>query len=422
MEISYNLRYQKQNFLSKTILDKEGEIIIYGKGFRLKGKGATDRGELINFSEIKEFYHRNEKVFFITFNKEKYILSEAGTQFNQLVTDLFKSRNEFLIDALFMRGGRLKAEFDGNFQRTSKFGNPINKGRGKLRLYEKNLVVLPPDQDAFCVQFNFVNFYEFDELDYLLKIVLDDGLTIFISQLGNDYDLFQEKMEELLGGMYESLVNDILKEIFMQFHAATLLKLAYKMKGGKVVSKKEIAKIDKDLEAAVEDFIFGEDEDLKKKMKIFDDLVDDNSIFYGIAKDEAVQGGFIRWLMYSIPSHNLVAFCILPRWKEGVAQVGTKNRHDTYFYKIIMEKGSPMDKVEDKILEIQQALVTLRFAKDPCYKDKRELKHSPYQYAIRKMPYLRILRKSYSGKADSFEVKDWQKQVQDILKRSEINK
>ena len=58
MEVSYNLRYQKSNFSNRTILDKEGEIIIYAKGFRLKGKGATDTGELLNFSEIKEFSTR----------------------------------------------------------------------------------------------------------------------------------------------------------------------------------------------------------------------------------------------------------------------------------------------------------------------------------------------------------------------------
>ena len=125
MEVSYNLRYQKQSFSSPKTIDKEGEIIIYTKGFRLKGKGASDKGELINFSEMKEFYYRNEKVFFITFNKEKYILSDCGTQFNQLIVDLYKSRNEFLMDALFMKGGKLKAEFEGNFNRTSKFGSRI---------------------------------------------------------------------------------------------------------------------------------------------------------------------------------------------------------------------------------------------------------------------------------------------------------
>ena len=435
MEISYNLRYQKSNFSNRVIIDKEGEIIIYGKGFRLKGKGAADKGELINFSEIKEFYYRNDKIFFITFTKEKYTISESGTQFDQMLIDVFKARNEFLMDALFMKGGKLKAEFEGSFQRVSKFAKLINKSPAKFRLYEGSLVIVPPKQDAFSIHFDFVNFYEFDELDYQLKIVMDDGTTISISQLGNDYEFFQEKMEGLLGGMYGELVNDVLKVAFMEFHATTLLKLAYKMKGGKAASLKEIQKMDKELAVAVETFIF-QDENLKKKMKMLRDLCDENQVFYGIAKDDAVKNSFIRWVMYAVPEKNVVGFCILPRWQEGGRSVvsaegasGGKapvnlarpaERYDTFFYKIIMENGNPALKLEDKLMEINQALVNLHFAKDPCYKDKRDLRHSPYQYAIRKLPYLRILRKSFVGQANAVEVDQWQKQVEQVFKNAEI--
>jgi len=72
------------------------------------------------------------------------------------------------------------------------------------------------------------------------------------------------------------------------------------------------------------------------------------------------------------------------------------------------------------MMEVDQALITLDFAKDPCYKDKRELKHSPYQYAIRKLPFLRILRKSFIGKVGAVEVKDWQAQVKEMFTKSEI--
>lgn len=406
MEVSYNLRYQKSNFTNKSILDKEGEIIIYSKGFRLKGKGATDKGELINFSEIKEFYFRGDKVFFITFNKEKYVLSQAGTLFEQLLTDLYKSRNEFLMDALFMRTGKLHAEYDGHFQRVSKFGKEINKGTAKLRLYDKGLVILPQTQDAFVIRYNFVNFYEFDEVEYNLKIVTDDGAMIFLSHLGNDFEFFQEKMEELLGGMYETVVNDVLKPIFMEFHAGTLLKLAYKMKGGKAVSLKDIKKMDKEMAEAVENFMF-EDEVFKEKVSMLKDSVDDYNLHFGIAKDELVKGEVIKWVLFVIPEKNIVAFSILPRVKN--------EQHECFFYKIIMEKGSPAEKAESKIMEINQALVNLHFAKDPCYKDKRELKHSPYQYAIRKMPYLRILRKSFAGKIDAEDPKKWSVEIEKLL-------
>jgi len=419
MEVSYNVRYQKSSFSNKVLLDKEGEIIIYSKGFRLKGKGAGDKGELINFSEIKEFYHKEDKIFFITFTKEKYVLLGSGTFYNQMLTDLYKARNEFLIDALFMRKGKLKAEFEGDFQRLSKFGRPINKGDATLKLYGKSIVICPRDQDCFSIQFDFVNFHEFDDMEYQLKVVMDDGVTILISKLGDDYDIFMEKFNELMGGMYENLVNNFLKEAFPYFHASVLLKLAYKMKGGKAVSQNDILKIDKDLAQSINEFVC-QDPRFRAKSDMLRELTDEYGIYCGIAPDETVEGGYVKWAMFAVPEKNVVAFSILPRWDQDSEEGDDASPHDTYFFKIIMEKGHPADKVEDKIREINQSLVTLEFAKDPCYKDKRELKHSPYQYAIRKMPFLRILRKSYVGKASSSDQKDWQKQVSVVFEKAAL--
>lgn len=420
MEVSYNLRYQKSSFSNKVLLDKEGEVVVYAKGFRLKGKGATDKGELINFSEIKEFYYRDEKIFFITFSKEKYVLLDSGTLFDQLLIDLYRARNEFLLDALFMKGGKLKAEFEGEFLRVSKFGKEINKGRCKLKLFEKSLVVVPDAQDAFAIHYDFVNFHEFDDMEYTLKVVMDDGLNIFFSKLGNDFEFFHERMNEMLGGMYETLVNDVLKQVFPEYHAGTLLKLAAKMKGGKAVSLKDIQKMDKELATTVDQFIF-EDEELVEKCKVLRDMVDEYGLYFGIAQDRAVKESFIKWVMFAIPEQNVVCFSILPRWKQGGEEAADDQKQfDMFFFKIIMEKGSPSEKVEDKVREIDQALVVLDFVKDPCYMDKRELRHSPYQYAIRKLPFLRILRKSYIGKASSADTKVWNNEVQEIFKSAKL--
>lgn len=420
MEVSYNLRYQKSSFSNKVLLDKEGEVIIYAKGFRLKGKGAADKGELINFSDVKEFYHRNEKIFFITFSKEKYVLMDSSTLFDQLLIDLFRARNEFLMDALFMKRGKLRAEFEGNFLRVSKFGKEINKGHCKFKLFEKSLVIVPDTQDAFAIHYDFVNFHEFDDMEYSLKVVMDDGLNIFFSKLGNDFEFFQEKMNEMLGGMYEMLVNDVLKEVFPEYHAGTLLKLVSKMKGGKAVSLKDIQKMDSELAVTVDKFLF-EDEDFVEKTKILRDLVDDYGIYYGIAQDRAVKGSFIKWIMFAIPEKNVVCFSILPRWKQGGEEnPDEQKKYDMFFFRIIMEKGIPSEKVEDKVMEIDQALVVLDFVKDPCYMDKRELRHSPYQYAIRKLPFLRILRKSYAGKASSADTKEWNNEIKEIFKSAAL--
>lgn len=419
MQVTYNLKYQKANFSNRVLLEKEGEIIVYDKGFRLKGKGAGDKGELINFYDVKEFYYKDDKLFFITFAKEKYTLGNAGTLFDEFLATIYKVRNDFLVDALFMRQGSLKGEYDGYFDRFSKFNKPINKGKCRIKIYERSIVILPVDQDAFGINFNFINFYEFVEDEYLFKVTMDDGTNIFVSQLGNDYEFFQEKVTDLLGGMYERLVNEDLKEIFCEFDSGTLLKLAYRMRGGKSVSLKDITKIDKTLAEKVREFFF-DDEVFAKKCEFLDDMTDEYSKFYGIARDPVAKNGFLRWIMYAIPSKNAVGFSILPKWISGEKVVSVKPV-EMFFFKIIIEHGVASEKVEDKVLEIEQSLVNLHFAKEPCYKDKRELKNSPYKYAIRKLPFLRILRKSFVGIANAIDPKEWKKQVEVILEKGDIS-
>ncbi|MBT3865313.1 hypothetical protein HOF67_04775 [Candidatus Peregrinibacteria bacterium] len=422
MQVSFSLKYRKSNFSNRVLIEKEGEIIIYDKGFRLKGKGATDKGELINFYDIKEFYYKDDQLFFITFGREKYTLNNLGTLFDEFLATIYKVRNEFLLDALFMKQGSLKGEFEGYFDRFSKFNKPINKGKCRIRLYEQSMTIIPETQDVFSINFNFINFHEFDEDEYQLKVVMDDGVNIFVSQLGNDFEFFQEKIINLIGGMYGRIVNDDLKEVFCEFDSGTLLKLAYKMRGGKSVSLKDILKMDKDLAQNVLDLFF-EDEGLADKYSALDELTDEYSKFFGVLRDPVTKDGFIRWIMYTIPSNNVVAFTILPKGSsdEGSSDGAEPRPHDTYFFRIIMEKGVPSEKVEDKVLEIDQTLVTLRFAKDPCYKDKRELKNSPFKYAIRKLPFLRILRKSYVGRAHALDPKEWKKQAKEIMEKSKLN-
>jgi len=47
-----------------------------------------------------------------------------------------------------------------------------------VTLAEQGFVV-PEKLNTFPVHFYFVNFHEFDELDYKLKVVLDDGTTFY---------------------------------------------------------------------------------------------------------------------------------------------------------------------------------------------------------------------------------------------------
>lgn len=289
----------------------------------------------------------------------------------------------------------------------SKFGRQINKGTGaKVRLYEGSLVVLPAMQDAFSLDFNFIATQEFDDMEYKVKIVMDNGVTVFFTQLGDYFEVFEEKFEQNLAEMYQFVIEKVLREAFPHFNAATLLKLGYKMKGGKAVSVHEMKDADKELSSAVTDFVL-EDEDFRAKMLSLLMRADEYNSLYGVAADQVNKGKFVRYLMVAVPEKNAVVFSLAPRWEGEMVEA--------YFYRVIMEKGSVADKLEDKFSEVDNSLLSLNFVKDPCFKDKRELRHSPYLYAIRKMPFLRILRKSYVGKVNAKSAEDFAGEVERML-------
>ena len=110
----------------------------------------------------------------------------------------------------------------------------------------------------------------------------------------------------------------------------------------------------------------------------------------------------------------------LPEKNVVVAVITNGGYRGAYFFKIIMEKGEPQEKVHEKLLEVNQALLKLKFVTTPFYKDKRELRRSIYRFALRKLPYLRLLRRSYVGRLTPFNEVDWDKRITDIYGKAEL--
>lgn len=420
MQVSYNLKYRKANFYNRIILQKEGEIVLQEDGFRLKGKGASDQGEFIHFSDIKELYLRTTSIAFVTFSKEKYTLCDAGSLFDDFVSDFFRIRNNFLADALFMKQGDHVADFEGHFERYNRFSKLIAKGHTEISIYEESLVIIPQKLNAFPVHFHFINFHEFDELDYKLKITMDDGSQVIISQLGNVYDDFESTFNRVLSAMYERLVYD-LKDLLYSGNAEALLKIINLMKGGRAVQLKKAHKIDDEIYGKILGTGFL-NEAANGKFDFLKNVAGVNfeeNLHVGIARPDKNIEKFIPWVLWTDPDKNIVAFTFMPALMDDKADL-VSPKADIYFFKIIMERGDPYDKIKDKILEIEQTLLLLHFDTMPIYGESREIRRTKFKYAIRKLPFLRILRKSFIGKLCGDKKNTWEKDLTNILAAAKI--
>ncbi len=409
----YNLKYKKQNQLGKLLLEKEGEIIINKDNFQLKGKGAADIGETINFADMKDWRVRDEYVTFTTISRDKYTLSGFGNLYKDFLHDFVKARNNFLLKALFMTDGEYVAEFEGDYEIFSKYEKSLSKGHAKLVLYERSIVIMPYERDAFSISLNFLKRFDVDEEFYEINLILEQGFIIHFKNLGTAFEEFKMKVEEVQQNMYQDTV-DRLKDILLEFDSATLIKLGYEMKRGKAVNIKKIGKINPDLVESMKKIILHDDMS-EKHYKYFENIADPDHIYMGISPEppkHQPKGGqteFSTWFFTGIPDKNIV-----------VAVITNGGYRGAYFFRIIMEKGDPKEKVEEKLLEVNQALLKLKFVTTPFYKDKRELRRSVYRFALRKLPYLRLLRRSYVGRLTPFNEVEWDKRIEDIFAKAEL--
>lgn len=401
MAVSYSVKFRKMNFSGKLLVEKEGEIVFDRKYFRLKGKGANDHGEIVNFTDIKESKPEKDKFTFITFSKDRFELSRFGDSVENFLTDFYRIKNEFLAENLFMREGMLVGQFDCSVEVANQFGASLNKGLSLMQIYEESILFVPKLSDAFSVNLNFMRHHQFMEDEYLLQIETDSGTKINISKLGSHFEECQETLEGCLEKMYQRVLTQ-LNDVLPGFPLPVLLKLAYAIKSGKAVELASLKKLDASLPVKVLDLAFADNPDLLHKIQFVRNLDKDEKFYVGFAlsNPDGSRDTVVRaWFLCALPNLNTMVM--------GISNNPTDKR--VFFFRIVMEDGIANDKLEGKVLEINQCMVLFNYDLSPIIKDKNELKKTKYRVAVLRMAFLRLFRRSllgYSQAGDQEKFKD----------------
>ncbi len=401
MAVAYSVKFKKLNFSGKIILEKEGEIVFDRKYFRLKGKGANDHGEIVNFIDIKENRADKDKFIFTTFAKEQFELSRFGDSVENFLGDFYRIKNEFFAENLFMRVGMLMEQFDCSVEVINQFGKSINKGFSVMQVYEQSILFLPKFSDAFAVNLNFMRHHQFMDDEYLLQIEADSGTKINVYRLGSHFDTVRECLEGCLEKMYQRVLTQ-LNSVLPGFSLPVLLKLAYAIKDGKAVEIPALKKLDAALPARVMELAFAGNPDLEKKIQFVRSLDKEEKFFVGfsLVNDQEARDVKVRaWFLCALPTLNTIVM--------GLSNNPADRR--IFFFRIVMEQGLAIDRMEGKVLEINQCMVMFDYDLSPLLKNKDELRKTKYRVAILRMAFLRLFRKSligFSQAADQEKFKD----------------
>ena len=235
----------------------------------------------------------------------------------------------------------------------------------------------------------------------MLRLYLDTGQNVYISKLGTSFDDVQETMESIMGKMYEKVMAGF-NEFLPGLDAATLVKLIYLLKGGRFVTIKQLKKIHEELPEKVENFVFGENEGMKEKAEMLRKEGGDENFFYSLSVGKSRESGdlFLRtWFMQALPEKNLVV----------VGRTSGSNDTTMHFFRIIMQQGDPAEKLKAKILEVDQSMLIFRYDFSVVYKSRRDLRKSKFRTALKRMSFLRLLRKSYIGYSKAADMKQFKK-------------
>lgn len=412
MALTYSLRFKKLNFYNKVILEKEGEIVVDRQSFRLKGKGAQDQGEVIYFGDMKDLHVKEDFLSFSTYSKEKFVLADFSNLFDMFLKDFMRVRNEYLADTLFMKVGMLVHEYDGSVEVENTYGKLIPKGRARIQFYEGSIVIMPETRDCFPVYLRLMKNHEFDEDEFVLRLFLENGQNIYISQLGTSFEDVRETMESIMGKMYEKVMNG-LNEFLPGFDPATLLKLVYLLRGGCFVTLKALKKIHEELPEKIETFVFQENAAMHEKAQFLRKQGGDENFYLSLSVGKSRESGdlFLRtWFLQAIPEKNLMA----------VGRTSGSNDATVHFFRIIMQQGDPQEKLTSKIMEIDQTMIIFHYDFSIVYKDRRDLRKSKYRTALKKISFLRLLRKSYLGHSTTPDVKSLEADFEKFLQKAQL--
>lgn len=412
MALSYSVRFAKQGVSGRVVMEKEGEIVLAKTGVRLKGKGANDAGEMINFTDIKECSSENNQMLLTNFSKEKYILTRFGTGFQAFLEDFFHYKNDFMIENMLMKSGMLLSEQDCHCELFSPSGKHVVKGKSVIQIYEGSIVIIPKLHDVFTVSYDFLKRHEADRDRYLFTLELESGVKIQISKLGSSLDDVDESIQGALEKMFQIVLNRLLN-LIPGTAIPILLKIANQMRNGKALSLAALKKIDAALPNQFLDNLYKNNQLLTQKIQYLRSL-DSTEQFYvaaSVTDSQADHEGVVFWWACFLPTHNSIV----------IGLDGANSFQKQIFFKLSSEKINIEDLLPAKALEINQAVMACKQDFSIFTKPLAELKKHRLFVTITKNIHLRNFKKTVIGYSESNDLEKFKSDAQKYLNMAKIS-
>jgi len=441
--VNYELRDEKSNLKSdgeaKAMLDEEYLTLQVAFGEPI----------LLSYADIVGITEGDYKIDLFLTSKEKLNLSGLGYQYEDFLFQLFKLRNELLLKYLLMEEALLEAGFEAYFTWLDSNANINQTENCEIRLYETALVVLPQKGEPIRIPYCYIS--QVSKADYKLTVANEFGEKFEFSRLGEKFDPFSKALSDALNRMMLRTQESI-RELLPEAGSLTVRKLAAVMKDGRAAKRKDIESLFADFWRPLTQRI--KESGIDAEYEFLISVAEKAKVCVGAKR--GLMGnltGSYTWLLFPLRTpesnrlSNAVALeALTTQIDKQENEPHTKTEHfeaeekteqtidgdqtpatkgATYFFRIMDRKEYSQAKDEDLEREldrftknIERAMIDVNFRREPIFLSENQLaspKYVQYQFAIAKMPSLKILRSLFIGRVIHLSTEQWKTDVTSLL-------
>jgi hypothetical protein len=357
-------------------------------------------------------------------------LSYLGNLYDDFLHNLSEKRNLVMRKYLSMNGGEPVDTFSGEIEYIYKIVNldktsiqKVIKGKSQILFFDDSFVIENESGDFVSISFNWITSVVFQENPYANIIKLDDGSEIIVRMLGSRFSDFKTILERLIQELIKKVASSL--QTSFSFDESIALKLADKLRLGNSLSLPELDTIG----VAIKETLFKKVFASEERQKTFDYLASQTKPEYlsvGLApkfmsgdveetrsteqteENAAENTGTEILAEKNIPEDFITwFFAYLPQQKKLAFEVTSEEGNATYLFKLENDE----EYISIFVREINRMMVALNFKKEPIYLPQEKLDTDPsyakYKLALRKLPYLPIIRKAFTGRAIHTSFEKW---------------
>ena len=409
-------------------LSRDDQMIASGDKAALKLGPETltvagDFGDVWTFSyrRITRLQRRDYRVHVQMAQEDELILYQLGRHYEGFWRDLTEMRNELLISDSLVGERNLFSGIQGSYQLCGE--EDSGQGECEIRLYETALMLLSEGEGIITrVPYGLIS--EVSAENYSLTVATDYGDDIILSAMGRQTDAVEAKLSEALNRLNQRTA-EFLLELVPDIDPVVLRQLGHLLRDGRLAKKESVEAVSAGLWSA-----------LQERLAHFG-CRGEYDYLRSISSSDSVYLGFKRGLMGDLTGEYL--WFLIPVHGEtsgtdsllAMEVAGGEGGRATYFFRIAgpgERSGRSPEQLSESIdrasMQINRCMLSINFRREPIYLPEEKLTEKHYQryaYAVDNLRPLRKLRQRFVGRVIHRSQKQWQEDVDDLLKFSRIN-